>query len=119
MARSFSIQSVPAVLESDADVRAFEDGSGKSSQKRRDIAVPNGVNLNVLDLQPGGVTDFHQTVSIDFSVCAIGSIDHELDSGEVVHLNPGVSNILAHNTPTRYWMNNLLSGSHCTTWNYA
>lgn len=95
MARSYSVQGVPVVLEGDADVRAFEDGDGDCSQNRQDIVVPKGVNLNVLDLQPGGVTDFHQTVSIDFSVCTIGSIDHELDSGEVVHLNPGVSSIFA------------------------
>jgi len=31
----------------------------------------------------------HRTVSIDFSICVLGSIDMELDSGERVNLRPG------------------------------
>ena len=31
----------------------------------------------------------HRTVSIDFSICIMGGIDHELDSGEKVCLRLG------------------------------
>jgi len=92
LARSWSIASVPAKLARDADMKAYLSEEGPTSYQKKDIVLPQpGANLLVVDLAPGGVSDLHQTVSIDFSICVIGEIDHELDGGETVRLLPGVS----------------------------
>jgi hypothetical protein len=102
VARSFSVGSVPAVLNNDEDVHKYLDENKDQnpvSHKATDIVIPNttdtpnGANLVVVDLAPGGESQMHRTVSIDFSICVLGSIDMELDSGEKVNLKPGVSHI--------------------------
>ena len=98
MARSWSVANIPAKLGNDEDIKAYFAGpESVTSFQRPEIVVPpeggknNGVNLVVFDLNPGACTVMHQTVSIDFSICTIGSVIHELDSGERVTLKPGVS----------------------------
>lgn len=92
LARSFSVNSVPANLADDADLKAYRAEEGPSSFTRREIVNPEpGANLLVIDLEPGASSAMHQTVSIDFSICVMGEIDHELDSGDKVRLYPGVS----------------------------
>lgn len=93
MARSYSVASVPAKLASDEDLKAYRSDDAVTSWAQPSIVTPNGANLLVVDLAPGGQSMMHRTVSIDFSICVIGEIEHELDSGEVVLLNPGVSPI--------------------------
>ncbi|KAK5704168.1 hypothetical protein LTR97_003181 [Elasticomyces elasticus] len=91
MSRSYAVGSIPADLENDADVKAYKSEEGRTSYMREAIVVPGpGANLVVVDLKPGGVSAMHRTVSIDFSICVIGEIDHELDGGEKVRLQPGV-----------------------------
>ena len=91
MARSYAISSIPAKLENDADLKAFRSDDDPASHTKRDIVVPGGgANLCVVDIAPGGSSGMHHTVSIDFSICVIGEIEHELDSGEKVKLLPGV-----------------------------
>jgi hypothetical protein len=100
VARSFAVGSVPANLKNDDDVHKYLDPNKEQnplSYKATDIVVPNttqspnGANLVVVDIAPGGESQMHRTVSIDFSICVLGSIDMELDSGERVNLRPGVS----------------------------
>ena len=92
VARSFSVDSVPANLTNEADIKAYRAEEGPTSYTRREIVNPEpGANLLVIDLEPGAVSAMHRTVSIDFSICVLGEIDHELDGGEKVRLNPGVS----------------------------
>ena len=111
MAKSFSVNSVPANLTNDADVKAYraEDGPTRlvnesiydqiqlvsdwycSFRNRSIVNTEPGANLLVIDLEPGAVSAMHRTVSIDFSICVQGEIDHELDGGEKVRLYPGVS----------------------------
>jgi hypothetical protein len=100
MAHSYSIASIPVKMENDADVAAYRDpdpAKSVNSFKNMHIVVPetsetpNGANCLVIDLQPGAVSALHRTLSIDFSICVIGTISHELDSGEKVILKPGVS----------------------------
>ncbi|KAK3699211.1 hypothetical protein LTR37_016572 [Vermiconidia calcicola] len=89
-ARSFSIDSVPANLTNDADIKAYRAEKGDTSYIRREIVNPSpGANLLVIDLAPGAVSAMHRTVSIDFSICVQGVIEHELDGGEKVRLVPG------------------------------
>lgn len=97
MARSYAVDSVPANLSNGADLKAYLSKDGITSYTQRDIVVPSdtGANLVVVDIAPGGFSQMHRTVSIDFSICVIGEIEHELDSGEKVKLLPGVSTVSA------------------------
>lgn len=103
MARSYSVSSVPAHLEYDADMKAYLGNDGITSWTAPSIVTPSGANLLVVDLEPGGMSRMHQTVSIDFSVCVIGEIDHELDGGQKVRLRPG-DHIVQRGTMHR-WIN--------------
>lgn len=78
------------ISKNDVDIRAYCQANGRTSFKKTNI-VPTepGANLLVVDLEPDGT--MHRTISIDFSICCIGEIDHELDGGEKVRLHPGVS----------------------------
>ncbi|KAK3670656.1 hypothetical protein LTR78_009491 [Recurvomyces mirabilis] len=93
LARSFAVAAVPANLTDDADIKAYEADSGPASHKNPSIVSESdsgtGANLLVIDLKPGAVSAMHRTVSLDFSMCVIGEIDHELDGGEKVRLHPG------------------------------
>lgn len=90
-ARSFSVDSIPANLTDEADIKAYRSEQGPTSYTGREIVNPQpGANLLVIDLEPGAQSAMHRTVSIDFSICVQGEIDHELDGGEKVRLNPGV-----------------------------
>jgi quercetin dioxygenase-like cupin family protein len=96
LSRSFAVSSVPAVLAGDADVKAYMEPDPKqsvTSHLATDIVVANqkGAAILVIDLAPGGESQMHQTVSIDFSICVQGLINMELDGGEMIHLKPGVS----------------------------
>jgi hypothetical protein len=105
VARSFAVGSIPAVLKNDEDVQKYLDPNAEQnpvSYKATDIVIPNttqtpnGANLVVVDLAPGGESQMHRTVSIDFSICVLGSIDMELDSGAKVNLMPGVSSFIVN-----------------------
>lgn len=92
MARSYAIDSVPANLTNEADIEAYTAETGVTSYRTKGIVPPQpGANLIVVDLAPGAVSLMHRTVSVDFSICCVGKIDHELDGGEKVRLYPGVS----------------------------
>lgn len=92
MARSYAFGSVPANLADEADIKAYKSPEGPTSFTRPEIVLPQpGANLLVIDLEPGGISMMHQTVSVDYSICCVGEIDHELDGGEKVRLYPGVS----------------------------
>ncbi len=110
LARSFSVASVPTKLADDQDLKAYLSPEGITSWTQPAIVTPNGANLLVVDLAPGGVSMMHRTVSIDFSICTNGEIDHELDGGETVRLRPGVSKnktrveSLAALFPFHFWL---------------
>lgn len=92
IARSYAFSSVPANLADGADMAAYRGETGPTSYKRRRIVLPvPGVSLNITDFEPGGASPWHRTVSIDYSICVDGELDHELDGGEKVRLYPGVS----------------------------
>lgn len=83
MARSYAVSSVPAVLKDNVDIQDYEATSGVTSYLGTEIVSPNqkGANLLVVDIAPGGQTQMHRTVSIDFSICVLGHIKMELDGG--------------------------------------
>ncbi|KXL47817.1 MAG: hypothetical protein FE78DRAFT_163586 [Acidomyces sp. 'richmondensis'] len=92
------------ISKNDVDIRAYCQANGRTSFKKTNI-VPTepGANLLVVDLEPDGT--MHRTISIDFSICCIGEIDHELDGGEKVRLHPG-DHIIQRGTMHR-WLNAL------------
>lgn len=93
-ARSYSV-ALPYKLADSADIKAYTEPDNATSWNSPAIVTPNGINLMVVDLEPGGTSFMHQTVSIDFSVVVLGEIEHEVDSGDIVILKPGVSMVLA------------------------
>ncbi|EXJ78361.1 hypothetical protein A1O3_09522 [Capronia epimyces CBS 606.96] len=103
LARSYSVALVPAKLASDEDLKGYLSADGITSWTQSSIVTPAGANLLVVDLAPGASTHMHRTVSIDFSICTVGEIDHELDSGQVVRLRPG-DHIVQRGTMHR-WIN--------------
>ncbi|KAF2796756.1 hypothetical protein K505DRAFT_347726 [Melanomma pulvis-pyrius CBS 109.77] len=101
--RSYSTPVLPAQLADDEDLKAFLDLTGIASYTGQNIVIPGGANLILLDLIPGAVGHMHRTVSLDFSICVKGEIEHELDSGEKVRLLPG-DHIIQRGTMHR-WLN--------------
>lgn len=94
IARSFALEKPPAYFSNEADIKNYRSDGSTASYKMRNIVVPGGgVNLVVFDLAPGGESALHRTKSIDFSICVIGEVEHELDSGQKVTLLPGVCSI--------------------------
>ncbi|KAF2677211.1 hypothetical protein K458DRAFT_162372 [Lentithecium fluviatile CBS 122367] len=93
MARSFATSTVPAALQSDKDITSYLSQEGPTSHKATDIVIPpsagNGSNLVVVDMAPGGQSQMHKTVSMDYSICVIGHVRMELDGGEMLDLRPG------------------------------
>lgn len=106
--RSYATASLPAQLADHKDVEAYKATEGIASHTAPEIVIPeerpadadtdqgqaapaSGANLIVLDFVPGSVGHWHRTVSLDFSICIEGEIEHELDGGEKVVLLPGVS----------------------------
>lgn len=82
---------VPAVLKDAIDLKQYLAEEGPTSYRRSDIVVPTlkGSKLAVVDLVPGGQSLMHRTVSIDYSICVIGHVRMELDSGDFIDLHPG------------------------------
>ena len=91
LARSFAVESVPVVMKDDVDVQNYNGSTSAASVQKRDIAIPGGgIHLVLMDLAPGAESPLHRTLTMDFSICVMGEIEHELDSGEKVKLLPGV-----------------------------
>lgn len=104
VSRSYAVEKIPVNLQDDTDVNIFKASSGQASYTTPDIVVaPQGANLSIVELEPGGSSTMHQTKSIDFSICVSGVIDHELDGGETVRLNPGVSDLVK--LGSAWWQN--------------
>ena len=74
LARSYSVASAPAKLDNDHDLKAYLSKEGPNSWTAPSIVTPNGANLVIVDLLPGGSSDMHQTVSIDFAICIAGEM---------------------------------------------
>ncbi|KAK1064814.1 hypothetical protein LTR74_008387 [Friedmanniomyces endolithicus] len=76
---------LPAQLTNDADLEAYTSGTIKPS----DIVTKNGTNIRLFDFGPGFKSDMHRTDSIDYSIVVSGTIENEVESGEVRVGKPG------------------------------
>ncbi|KAH8801358.1 hypothetical protein F5884DRAFT_862057 [Xylogone sp. PMI_703] len=103
VSRSYSVESIPAKLAKEGDAKGYLSNDGPTSWTLPHIASREGANLFVTDILPGAVSQMHRTVSLDFAICIAGELDHELDSGERVRLNPG-DHIIQRGTFHR-WIN--------------
>lgn len=96
LARSYSVESTGEPMTNNADVEAYVSDDGEKNVGafvRPDITRLGGANLLIINIAPGGRSQMHKTVSIDFSTCLEGEILHELDGGETQLLLPGASKI--------------------------
>ncbi|KAK0269143.1 hypothetical protein LTR35_015052 [Friedmanniomyces endolithicus] len=75
----------PAQLTNDADLEVYTSGTIKPS----DIVTKNGTNIRLFDFGPGFKSDMHRTDSIDYSIVVSGTIENEVESGEVRVGKPG------------------------------
>jgi hypothetical protein len=104
LARSFALEGIPVDFTNEADIKNYRSDDSTASVKKSDIVVPGGgAHLVTFDLGPGAESAFHRTESIDFSICVIGEIEHELDSGEKVTLLPGVG-FVASLSQIKLWL---------------
>jgi quercetin dioxygenase-like cupin family protein len=92
------------VLANDEDVSKYLATEGATSHKGTDIVVPTlkGSNLVVVDIAPGGQSQMHRTLSIDYSICVIGHVRMELDNGEFLDLRPG-DHVIQRGTMHKWW----------------
>jgi quercetin dioxygenase-like cupin family protein len=82
---SWGTTTSPAQLTNDADVKAYTSGAIQPSE----IVTENGTNILLLDMQPGFESALHRTASIDYGVVIHGTIESQMDSGEVRVGKPG------------------------------
>lgn len=96
MSRSYAVETIPVKLGEDEDIKGYMSSDPKTSVTSHlgtDIVIPNGkgANVVVVDFAPGGESQMHQTVSVDVVTVVLGVVEMELDGGERIRLQPGVS----------------------------
>jgi quercetin dioxygenase-like cupin family protein len=69
-----------------ADLNAGTDGELETNRTLR-----GGSIMRIVDLVPGGQSPMHRTRSIDYGIVLWGTLELELDGGEVVTLGAGDS----------------------------
>lgn len=94
VARAYALASVPASIANNVDLESFlspDSNQNEASHAGLATSLPNGVIMTYFEIGPGAETVLHRTVSVDFSMLIEGQLEMELDSGQKVHLKPGVS----------------------------
>ncbi|KAF2102657.1 cupin domain-containing protein [Rhizodiscina lignyota] len=77
--------SSPAQMTDDADLKAYEAGKVVPNI----IVTPNGTNVRIYDFAPGFESAMHRTYSIDYGIVIHGTIEGQMDGGEVRVGKPG------------------------------
>jgi quercetin dioxygenase-like cupin family protein len=75
----------PAQMTDEADLKAYTSGMVKPSE----IVTKNGTNMRLFDFAPGFQSEMHRTDSIDYSIVILGTIESQVDGGEVRVGKPG------------------------------
>lgn len=81
----YATDTVPAILEDEADIAIYDEYLHQSPGLTTDA----GTVFRMIDLKPGKRTPMHRTVSLDYGVVLEGDVDLVLDSGASRHLNRG------------------------------
>jgi quercetin dioxygenase-like cupin family protein len=75
----------PAQMTNDADLKAYKAGEIVPSE----VVTPYGTNVRMYDFAPGYETALHRTYSIDYGIVIHGTIEGQMDGGEVRVGKPG------------------------------
>jgi quercetin dioxygenase-like cupin family protein len=75
----------PAQMTDDADLKAYKAGEIVPSE----VVTPYGTNVRMYELAPGFETALHRTYSIDYGIVIHGTIEGQMDSGEIRVGKPG------------------------------
>ncbi|KAK0728745.1 cupin domain-containing protein [Lasiosphaeria miniovina] len=75
----YATTSLPADFSSGADVAQY---SSFLTGPPPGIYIPGGSVLRIVEMQPGGASPMHRTVSLDYGVVLDGAAELVLDSGE-------------------------------------
>jgi quercetin dioxygenase-like cupin family protein len=86
------------------EVPAAFDGVEDPSARKMGIAPPpGGTRFSILEIQPGNQHFMHRTDTVDYVVCVAGSIEMDLDGGEVVKMHAG--DVLIQRGTNHSWVN--------------
>jgi quercetin dioxygenase-like cupin family protein len=91
--------SSPAQMTDDADVKAYTAGEIVPFN----IVTPNGTNARMYDFAPGFESGMHRTYSIDFGIVIHGTIEGQMDGGELRVGKPG--DIFVQRGTNHLWRN--------------
>jgi quercetin dioxygenase-like cupin family protein len=81
-----STSSFPIQLSSDADLTAHDSLLASGF---KNVVLPGGTNLRVLELPPAYESVMHRTVSLDYGVVTEGELELVLDGGETRKMGRG------------------------------
>lgn len=81
------------------------DNSGPGDDPTAGIGqtAPNGAVFRVVQYEPGVAPRVHRTDSLDYAIVVSGSIDMELDDGEMTHLKAG--DVIVQRGTVHNWIN--------------
>jgi quercetin dioxygenase-like cupin family protein len=86
------------------EVPAGFDGVEDPSARKVGIAPPpGGTRFSTLEIQPGNQHFMHRTDTVDYVVCVAGTIDMDLDGGQVVKMQAG--DVLIQRGTNHSWVN--------------
>jgi quercetin dioxygenase-like cupin family protein len=88
-----------ATDQTPADLASVNDISANVES----TTVPNGAVFRISRFEPGVAPRNHRTASLDYAVVMSGTIDMELDDGEIVHLKAG--DVLVQRGTVHNWSN--------------
>ncbi|KAK3674613.1 hypothetical protein LTR78_005335 [Recurvomyces mirabilis] len=89
----------PARMSDGADLEAYTSGTLNPA----DIVTKNGTNMRLFDFAPGFKSEMHRTDSVDYSIVLLGTIENQVDDGEVRVGKPG--DIFIQRGTNHLWQN--------------
>jgi quercetin dioxygenase-like cupin family protein len=81
-----STSSFPVQLSSETDLAAHDSLLASGF---KNVVLPGGSNLRVLEMPPGYESVMHRTISLDYGVVTEGELELVLDSGEMRRMGRG------------------------------
>jgi quercetin dioxygenase-like cupin family protein len=82
---AYATDEIPVNMTSGRDVSIYQS----YLKDRPGVTIPGGTVLRMVDIQPGGTSPMHRTVSLDYGVVLEGEVELVLDSGETRLLKRG------------------------------
>ncbi|KAF9004759.1 hypothetical protein BDQ17DRAFT_1240747 [Cyathus striatus] len=95
----YRTETVPASIDSEMTTGSFVD----EAKTNHSLTSPKGSTFRSFDLEPGSITPFHRTVTLDYAIVTKGSIVLELDDGKRTTLNEG--DVMCQRGTIHKWIN--------------